>query len=265
MANVEGHPRHDPTIFLGQMDLPRFWKSNPQPSPSVFESGTSARHCWRAEMASIANRQFRTIRSFSAFDAELDEGVISTAVFNGVLYERLKGHAGQWEMMQGRRNVDRDLEAVFEANTLTVEVQTDELEVIGHRVVRRVDVGEGRAKKFAEVPHHALRFCRVLPDQRDHAVERVEEEVWVELGTKHLNLGLSGPRGQSSRLGSCDAHPVGEEEDEKDGAPQPQEQERASENKDIFEGRFGNWMRTDCVQNRDLRQGPKDGAERRCG
>ena len=112
------------------------------------------------------------------------------AVLDGVLDERLEDqtrHAG----VQGfRLDVELHRQAIRETRLLDAEILLEELQLHlqGHFVVARVV--EREPQQIAEVHEGAIRGLDILVHERGDRVQRVEQEMRVELLLKRRQLRL---------------------------------------------------------------------------
>ena len=103
-----------------------------------------------------------------------------------VLDDRLEDQVRDPRAAQVGRDVERHPQPVLEARLLDLEVHLEELELAGERhELRRVGL-EAAAEELLEARDRERRRVPVAEDERQDAVESVEEKVGVELRLESL-------------------------------------------------------------------------------
>ncbi len=103
------------------------------------------------------------------------------AVLDGVLGEGLEDQVRDERVEERRRHGLGDLQSVLEADALDVEVAPEEVELVAERDLLRGRVVEGAAEERAQPGDDAPNAAGIALDEGADGVERVEEEVRVEL------------------------------------------------------------------------------------
>mmetsp|Transcript_10033 Transcript_10033/g.40827 ORF Transcript_10033/g.40827 Transcript_10033/m.40827 type:complete len:441 (-) Transcript_10033:76-1398(-) len=124
---------------------------------------------------------------------------------HGVLDQRLQQQRRQTRRVSGRVQVPDHAQPLAKADLLDRQVALGQLDLLGQRD-GGAGIGQGHAEQFGQVFQHALGAGRVDPHQRDGAVQRVEQEMRVQLaadgrqlGLGQRALGLSGGDGRGAR------------------------------------------------------------------
>jgi hypothetical protein len=147
-------------------------------------------------------------------------------VLDRVLDQRVDEKAGQGRRRGRRIDVDDDIEVVLEADLLDVEVVADGGDLVAQAEVVLVRRPQRVAKQLRQLGDHAARRGGVLVDEGAQRVERVEQEVRVDLVAQHGQLGLGGQRGGAQRALGLDVGTVAVGEAEVEGAPRHQHEDR---------------------------------------
>jgi hypothetical protein len=82
------------------------------------------------------------------------------AIFDGVLDDRLEQERGKARLLELRRDVDLDVQAVGETRLFDVEVQALEIDLLGERDVRARIQGQARSEEGRERQKHGLGAVR---------------------------------------------------------------------------------------------------------
>jgi hypothetical protein len=109
-------------------------------------------------------------------------------VANGILDERLQQETGHHHAEQIIVCAHADLEASFEARQFNRDEVVEERELLAECHDRLGGVAERRAQQIAQLRHQPSRHLRVRFGQRADRVERVEEEVRMQLRAQALQL-----------------------------------------------------------------------------
>ena len=126
--------------------------------------------------------------------------VLADAVPDRVLHDRLQHQAGHGRVQHVGRDMDARGQAVTEASPLDAQVQLQQFQFAAQRDFLAVVVLQERAQQFAQAQQHVFRRQRVLVQQGDDGVQRVEQEMRLQLRLQHLQARLRQFGGQSGRL-----------------------------------------------------------------
>ena len=113
---------------------------------------------------------------------------------DGVFDERLEHLVGHPDVERVGRHVHDHPEPVGEARLLDVQVAAQELELLLQRHFLDADRRQRHAEQVAQLRQHLVGGVGVAVDQRRDRVQRVEQEVRVELPFQHFELRLRQPR-----------------------------------------------------------------------
>src|SRR5690606_25075353 len=111
-------------------------------------------------------------------------------IFDRIFDERLKQKRGQSRARD--RGIDLKMRAqpVFETHLLDVEIKLQRLDLLRQRHLRGRLVGKRIAQEGGKAREHRVRRLRLFQEhERRDAVERVEQEVRIELIAQHRKLG----------------------------------------------------------------------------
>jgi hypothetical protein len=100
-----------------------------------------------------------------------------------VFNERLENEIRDERVIEQSIGLDGDLEVVLKAHFHDVQIPSQHLELAGEGDLLLVAL-EGVAKEIAEPRDHAPHAARVLFHERGDRVQRIEQEMWVELGAQ---------------------------------------------------------------------------------
>jgi hypothetical protein len=109
-------------------------------------------------------------------------------VAEGVFDDGLEDEVGDGRVEGARIYVHPGGEAVAEADALDFEVAGEELQLLLERDFLRAGVLQGEAEEVAEPRDHAVGALRVGVDEGRNRVQRVKEEVGLELHLQGLQL-----------------------------------------------------------------------------
>ncbi len=120
--------------------------------------------------------------------------LLGHAVLDRVLDERLQDEVGHERVERLGLHVEAHDQAIGEARLLDLEVLRQEVELRLERDFLLADVLERQPQQVAQPHERAIGGLDVAVHQRRDGVQRVEEEVRVELLLERLELGLDEPR-----------------------------------------------------------------------
>ena len=111
------------------------------------------------------------------------------AMANRILDERLKQHGGDAGVERVRLDLIVHLQPVSETRPFDREVGVDELQLLAKRDLILVAPGERPAEQATESGYELRRLAvAALSHEPGDRVERIEEEVWLELRTEGVEL-----------------------------------------------------------------------------
>ena len=108
------------------------------------------------------------------------------AMADGVLHQRLQDQMGHACIQRLWRDVHHDRQPVLQARLLDLEVGLEKGELLAQRHLLRLLVLEGGAQEVAEAGDHSPGGLRFGGDERRDRVQRVEEEVRLQLHLERL-------------------------------------------------------------------------------
>jgi len=128
-------------------------------------------------------------------------------VHDGVLDQRLQHEVRHERVHHIRIDIGVHVEPALEAHLHDVEIELQQLQLARQRDLLLARPLERHAQQFAQTRDHATHAARVALHERRHRVQRVEQEVRVQLRTQHreprlreLRLQLCRLRGQPNGL-----------------------------------------------------------------
>ena len=111
-------------------------------------------------------------------------------MLDGVLDERLENQPRHVGVERLRIDVELHGQPILEANLFDLEVLLQELQFLFQRDAGGAGAIEGEAEQIAEPADHAIRRFGIRVHERRDRVERVEQEVRVELRFERLEPGF---------------------------------------------------------------------------
>src|SRR3982074_2664930 len=123
------------------------------------------------------------------------------AMSDRVLDERLEQKARHHCRPHSVLDVAGDRKAVLEANALDRDVPVEKSQLALERHLLLAGRREDQPEEVAQLRYHALRGGRIGGDQSHRAVERVEEEMRVQLELQRIQLRLDQARYNALALG----------------------------------------------------------------
>jgi hypothetical protein len=143
---------------------------------------------WRAVV--VNRKQQLVLVAAGAEPQHPRRGIARDAVLHGVLRQRLEHQAGHQRREAFGRDVILDLQPVLEADALDLEVAADEIQFALERVHRLLAVLQRAAQELAEAGDDVLGLAgAVVADEAGDGVERVEQEVRVQLHLQRVEAG----------------------------------------------------------------------------
>jgi len=171
----------------------------------IFGSG------WRQAGAGVGDFEDHAAVFAVRGDGELHDFVaglhaVAQRVFNDRLKKELRNE--RWE--EGRIDVVRDGEFAFEAFLHQFEIAASDLEFLFERKFVRAGTAQREAEKIAELREHGVGGAHVFVHDGGNGVERIEQEMGLNLKAKIFELrlreaGLEFGGGELLRLGDLHA------------------------------------------------------------
>ena len=112
------------------------------------------------------------------------------AVADGVFNQRLQNQVGDKRVEGARIDFGFDAKAIVEARLLNVDVLLQERELLMQRDFVHADAVERHAQQVGELERHVLGGFAVVASERGDGVQRVEQEVRLELDLQHFELSV---------------------------------------------------------------------------
>ncbi len=116
------------------------------------------------------------------------------AVANRVLDERLQDQRRHHHVQGGRVDPILDAQPIAEVHLLDVEIRAQILELLGQLDFLHADLAQRDAEQIAEPLDHRVRLLRIAMDERRDRVQRVEQEMRMQLLLQRLQLRFHQPR-----------------------------------------------------------------------
>ena len=125
-------------------------------------------------------------------------------VFHRILDQRLQQERRNHCHANVRRCIDGRLEASLKTNSENLEILLRELDLARQRLLRLDGRLQRRAQQVAQARDHSTDAARIAIDERRHRVERVEQEVRIQLALQRVQsrfgkLGARSAADSSSR------------------------------------------------------------------
>jgi len=105
-------------------------------------------------------------------------------VLHRVLHQRLQDQVGHQRVHHPGFHLGFHLERSLEADAHDLQVAVHELDLLAQRDLRLARAFQRVAQELAEARDHPPHAARVALDQRGHGVQRVEQEVRVDLAAQ---------------------------------------------------------------------------------
>src|ERR1051325_3878335 len=125
---------------------------------------------------------------------------LADPVLDGVFDERLKDHVRNTRLFERRGHGDGDFQPFAEPDLLDFEIEREKLQLFLQADLLRSDALERPAEKFAQLPQCRAGEFRILLDQHVDGVQRIEQEVGLELHLQSLELRLDEHLSKLDRL-----------------------------------------------------------------
>jgi hypothetical protein len=110
------------------------------------------------------------------------------AVLDRVLHQRLKEEVRDRDRHRVGLNADLDGQAIAEADPHDVDIALEQGELVGERHLFDLPAFEGEAQQVAEPRDHVVGRVDVAVHQRRDPVQRVEQEVRLQLHAQRFEL-----------------------------------------------------------------------------
>ena len=112
----------------------------------------------------------------------------TNAVLDGVFDERLEHKVGHQRVERVRLHVEHNGQTIPEARLFDLQVLREEIELLLQRHFLHADVLQRHAQQVAQLRDHVVGGIDVAVHQRRDRVERVEQEVRLQLPLQRLEL-----------------------------------------------------------------------------
>jgi len=162
-----------------------------EPAPHVLEAdaGAAAARLGRGlQRTGVLDGDVQRMPDQPDVDADL-EAIVAHAVLNGVLDQGLQQEARDAALERRRLGLQRNLQPIAEARLLHAQIGRQPADLRLDRDHRLVDAVERMTQVGREVAQHGEGGRRMIGDLLGHAVQRIEQEMRVELQAQLLKLG----------------------------------------------------------------------------
>ena len=107
-------------------------------------------------------------------------------VANRVLHQRLKQERGRQGVLGVGRDVEVNAEPRAEAGLFDRQIGADHFQLAGQRRLLQPEILQRQPQQVAQPGHHAIGRFHVGVDEGGDGVERIEEEVRLQLALEQL-------------------------------------------------------------------------------
>src|SRR5262245_40884430 len=117
-------------------------------------------------------------------------GVWRDSVTDGVFDQRLQNQIRHARVERLRLDIHLHLQAISESRLFNLQVAFEKFQLLPKRRLLRTDVLHSQSQQVAQPRDHPLGGFHVAAHQRRDGVQRVEEEMWMQLHFQRLQLSL---------------------------------------------------------------------------